>query len=78
MELMMDVLTALAAIAFVIVLFSVADNLRGEDDGNDYNSERGVQEDQHPGRESDAVAHGQRTTCGGATGVTERTDGQHP
>ena len=63
MTLLMDVLTALAAIAFVIALFSVADNLTGSDDGNDYNSERGVQEDQHPGRESDACED-----CQGAIG----------
>ena len=61
MELMMDVLTALAAIAFVIALFSVADRMyKGDDD--DYNSERGVQEDQHPGRESDACEDCERAT----------------
>jgi hypothetical protein len=55
----MEWLMLAGAFAFIAVLTRTADDMKGTEDDDGYNSERGIQEDQHPSRKSDAQPHGQ-------------------
>lgn len=59
---LLDVLLVVFVIAFITVLVKAADSLTETEDEDGYNSERGVEEDNHTSRISNACKDCQRTT----------------